>query len=199
MGGPWWQAWLVPERPGLRQFLLAAGALLLPTPALLLGPEWMLPAMVATITIGGGLGIGWSLTVGPTWLRRAPASAVGVLAIALACLAHLHLMPYWNLVLRAQGVRGEVAAWHAAGADPLNEPTYDCGPYRSLLQISHHGNTVVAHTPEPLQRWTPFGWQGHWYLLIRVRDGVTTARTLPSAEAMDRALTADGDGAVDDR
>ncbi len=188
MAGPWWQEWLIPGRPGLRQFLLAAGALLLPTPALLLGPEWMLPAMVSTITIGGGLGIGWALTVGPAWLRRAPASAVGVFALALACLAHLQLMPYWNLVLRAQALRSDFSAWLAAGGDRQNEPTYDCGPYRSLLQIERAGAAVTAHTPEPLHRWTPFGWRGHWYLLLRVRDGVTTARTFPTAEALDRAL-----------
>ena len=188
---PWWQAWLLPARPGLRQFALAAAALLLPAPALLAGPDWMLPAMACAVTLGGGLGLGWALTVGRHWLARAPASAAGVLLVSFACLAHLQLMPYWNLVLRARAVREDLR-WALVSppvdAGRLEEPTYDCGPYRSTLEVRRLGGEVMAHTPEPLQRWSPFGWRGSWFLLLRGDGDDLAMETSLTAEGLEKAL-----------
>jgi hypothetical protein len=189
MTDPWWRRWFLPERPGLRQFALAAAALLAPAPALLAGPDWMLPTMVIAVAIGGGLGIGWALTVGREWFANAPASAAGVLAIAFACLAHLELMPYWNLVLRTRALREDLGWWLAHHAERhLDEPTYDCGPWRATLDVREGAGGIYAYTPEPLLRWSPFGWRGQWFVLLRPHGEEIAIETFFTADALQQAL-----------
>ena len=72
-----WQAWILPERPGLRQFALGAFALILPVPALIFGEDSVIPAMVAAVTLGVGLGLGWAIVYGRAWFERSPVSAIG--------------------------------------------------------------------------------------------------------------------------
>jgi len=175
---PGWQKWLLPEVPGLRQFAIGAVAFLLPLPALLLGPEQVIPAMAVGITLGVGLGLGWAVLYARTWFRRAPISALGVFAITFGGLLHVAVMPRWELLLRIQDASRQLDYYQLGreaglAADP---PRYRRGEDEQRFAVvpDATGRAVAAYTPLPLRRWTPFGWRDNCWLLLRANGAVET-------------------------
>lgn len=176
MADPWWQRWFLPERPGVRQFALGAAAMLLPVPAVLLGPYQVIPAMAVGITVGVGLGLGWLVLFAVPWLRRAPIAALGVFAVCFGCLIHVEVLPRWEMLLRLQATKGEMQRWgieHEAGL-PTPLPDYRRGEDRPRCAAGRPGTSVIAYTPMPLQRWSPFGWRDNAYLVLRAKGEVVT-------------------------
>jgi hypothetical protein len=192
---PAWQRWLLADHPRLSHFMVGAGALLLPVAARALGPGWILPAMAVAAVVGGGLGIGWTLTRGWPWLRRKPVIAIGVLVMALACLGHLTVMPRWEVMLRAHQAITDAGRWLETPADQRSTlpPTYDSGERgERFVAVADPGgapHAVLLYTPQALTRWTPFGRQDSCYVVLR-RDG--EARVLRSRSDLDAALAARG-------
>jgi len=175
---PGWQKWLLPEQPGLRQFAIGALAILLPLPALLFGPERVIPAMAVGITLGVGLGLGWAVLYGRTWFARAPISALGVFAITFGCLLHVAVMPRWELLLRLKLARQQLA-WYQLGREAgsvVEPPRYQRGEDEQRFAVvpGAKGREVAAYTPLPLRRWSPFGWSGNCWLLLRADGEIET-------------------------
>lgn len=175
---PWWQRWLVPDRPGLRPFLLAAFALVLPLPAVFLGAEWVLYAMAAGVVIGCGLGLGWALLYLPTWFARAPLAAAAVLLTCAGSVLHVVVMPRWDLVLRLRHAKQELERYRLAREAGVagEAPTYlrgggETARFASALVA---GGRAVAWTPLPLRRWTPRGWVDDCWLVLRAGNEVET-------------------------
>jgi hypothetical protein len=187
-----WQLWLLPPRPGYTHFLLVAACLVLPVAAMGLGSDRIIPAMAVSAVVGGGLGVGWLLACGKSWLRQAPVTSLCVLIIGLGCLGHLYIMPRWEVMLRVQAAREDLRFYleglRVGRAMPV--PTYDAGPSRQrfrLLDPGAVGSAVIAYTPEPLQRWTPFGTRDSCYVVLR---GDGEVRMVRDRAELDRALAA---------
>jgi len=185
-----WQAWIVPDRPGLRQFALGAVALLLPVPALALGPELLIPAMAVAVVLGVGLGLGWALVYGRDWLVQAPLTAVGIFAMTLGCTLHLILLPRIDVLLRVRSARQEVASWlrqAPADAPASAAPRYASGEGpRTFVLVSSGPRQGAAYTDAPFRSWTPFGYRDSCWLLVR-REG--TATVFGSRAELDQVLT----------
>lgn len=179
MGDPWWQRWLLPERPGVRQFALGALALLLPVPAVLLGPDQVMPAMAAGITMGVGLGLGWLVLFASPWLRAAPIAALGVFAVCFGCLFHVAVLPRWELLLRVQSTKRSLERWglERAAGSLAPPPSYRRGEDRPLCIAGPPGSGVIVYTPMPLQRWSLFGWKDNASLALRGTGEVVTVWT----------------------
>ena len=175
---PAWQKWLLPEVPGLRQFAIGAVAILLPLPAVLFGPEQVIPAMAAGITLGVGLGLGWALLYARSWFRRAPISAMGVFAITFGCLLHVAVMPRWELLLRLKDARQQLGYFQLLrAANTTSEPPrYQRGQdeQRFAVVLGASGRAVVLYTPLPLRRWSLFGWRDNCWLILRANGEVET-------------------------
>lgn len=155
---PWWQLWLVPDRPGIRQFILVALALAAPLPAVMIGPDWVLPALAGGIILGLGLGVGWGVLYARVWLRAAPVTTVVIFALAALCLLHVEVLPRWEFLLRLQQTRQEFTSYavEAANAPDTPPPRYARGPDHVIAARGEHG--VLAWTHVPLRRWSPWGW-----------------------------------------
>ena len=189
---PAWQAWLLPERPGMSHFLLGALCLVLPVAAIGLGPQWILPAMGVAATLGGGTGIGWTLACAPRWLRRSPVTGMCVLAMSLGCLLHLYLMPRLELWLRWAPTVDEVRAYLRTikGGDIAPPPRYDAGLSRPALRLVEHppAHGVVLYTPEAIQRWTLLGYRDSVYLVFYDDGRSDWVKVLQDADMLHAAL-----------
>ncbi len=190
--GSSWQRWLLPDRPGLRQALLGIVALLLPLLCIGGGVRWYVPALIASLTIGCGLALAWTALTGWQWLRLAPATTLCVLGLHGACLINLELLPRWEVLLRAQAAKRDLAFWwqHRADTPALPMPTYDTG--RAALafnEVADPASRIVAYTPVALQRWSILGErESCWVALTRdgngelLRTREELAALLPAAE-----------------
>jgi len=189
---PPWQAWLLPERPGMTQFMFGALCLVLPVAAIGIGTQWILPAMGVAATLGGGVGIGWALACAPRWLRIAPVTGLCVLAMALGCLLHLYLMPRLEVWLRWAATVDEVRVYLRTikGGDIASLPSYDAGLSRPRLhQVEHppaHG--VVLYTKEAFQRWTLSGYRDSCYLVFYDDGRSDWVKVLQDADMLHAAL-----------
>jgi len=165
MAESWWQLWLVPDRPGIRQFVLVALALAAPLPAVMIGPDWVLPALAGGIILGLGLGVGWSVLYARQWLRAAPVTTVVVFALAALCLLHVEILPRWELLLRLQQARQEFTSYAvvAASAPETPPPRYARGPDQVIAARGENGILVWTHVP--LRRWSPWGWLDRAWLV----------------------------------
>ncbi len=187
---PAWMRWLLPERPGLPQFLVGAICLMLPAAAVMVGPDWIIPAMAVSATIGGGLGIGWSLACGRGWLRRAAVTSLAVLGVTLLCLGHLALMPRIEVLLRGHAVLGRLSYWSDAHRDGRAvDDEYDTGRGRERFSAVAHPApgpwSVVAYTPVPLRRWTLFGYVDSCYIVL---SAAGEGMIIPFSEGLDQVL-----------
>jgi hypothetical protein len=184
---PWWQHWLLPVRPGMTQFLTGAICLVLPVAARSLGPEWMLMAMAIAATVGGGLGVGWLLANGLTWLRVAPVTSIAVFAMALGCLGHLYLMPRWEVVLRAtQAFENAALYLHMQRTGhSVALPVYDAGPLLEKFRLVEPNvpGGVILYTPDPLQRWSLTGYHDSCYLVVNDAGTFQMLATLDQLKA----------------
>ena len=175
---PGWQKWLLPEVPGLRQFAIGALAILMPLPAVLFGPEQVIPAMAVAITLGVGLGLGWALLYARSWLRRAPISALGVFAITFGSLLHVAVMPRWELLLRLKDARQQLDYYQLGreAGTTREPPRYQRGEDEQRFAVvpGASGRAVAAYTPLPLRRWSPFGWRDNCWLLLRANGEIET-------------------------
>lgn len=169
---PWWQRWLVPDRPGIRQFALVAVALGAPLPAVMIGPEWVMPALAGGIILGLGLGVGWGALYARTWLRAAPVTTLTIFACALLCLLHVEVLPRWDLLLRLRQAQADFAryATEVASIPDTPLPIYVRGP--DQVRAAAGDARVAAWTHVPLRRWSPFGWQDRVWL-VQPRQGDT--------------------------
>lgn len=172
MAEPWWQRWLVPDRPGIRQFVLMALALIAPLPAVMIGPDWVVPALAVGITLGLGLGLGWGVLYARTWFRAAPVTTLVIFACSALCLLHVEVIPRWDLLLRLQHGRHEFRrfAIEVASIPTTPLPIYMRGPDQVRAVRGEHDIVVWTHVP--LRRWTPFGWKERAWLVQPV-DGDT--------------------------
>lgn len=191
MADSWWQSWLVPDRPGLRQFVIVAFALLAPVPAVLLGPEMVLPALAAGLTVGLGFGIGWAFLYGGTWFRQSPLNTIAIFACAAACLLHLEVLPRWDVILRVGPARDEFTRFTVDYATNQGTPLphYQRGPEQ---QRAEPGPTerVLIWTALPLRRWTLTGWQDRVWIVAPKKGEVVIIWNRQDLEAyLDRAPT----------
>jgi hypothetical protein len=188
---PAWQRWLLPDRPGMPHFLFGAVFLVLPAAARGLGTAAIIPAMAVAAILGGGLGLGWLLACGVRWLRAAPVTSLCVFAMSLGCLGHLYIMPRWEVMLRAHAAAQDAERYLMAvrGGAEAAVPTYDAGPNHPRFRLVERpaDDGVALYTPEPLQRWTPFGYRDSCWLAVR-RDG--SAKMLKTAELLRAELDA---------
>jgi hypothetical protein len=166
------ERWLLPERPGMRQFIIALFALLLPIASLLRSEGTNVTALVASITIGCGLGIAWMWLAGWQWLKVAPVNAVCVFLTCFASLANLELMPRWDVALRAREALNDLQfyARERGQGHQVELRDYDTGPAKARFREINRrddGRLLTAYTGDPIQRWTPFGFRPSCYVLIR--------------------------------
>ncbi len=167
-----WQLWIVPDRPGLRQLLLAIIAVITPIPVAFAGAHWWLPALVGSVTLGVGLGLVWLLVCGWTWLRRAPMSGAAVLVLAFGSAINLDLLPRVEVLMRAQAAARDADWWwnQTKVGVTLDPPVYDAGDRLLPFTLPATG-AVVAYTAEPLRRWSWRGPRDSAYVILH-RDGV---------------------------
>ena len=167
---PWWQRWFVPERPGLRQFLLVMVGFLAPLPAVLAGPDRVVPALALGIIIGVGLGLGWALLFLRTWFHQAPASTLAIFACSLACLLHAEILPRWELLLRVRTTRDHLIRYQVEVSHDRQAslPYYSLGPGEAQAQPGR--GDLLVWTAMALRRWTPAGWRERAWVLVS-RDG----------------------------
>jgi hypothetical protein len=159
--------WLLPDRPGLRQFWLMAQAFTLPLCGLA-GPPQLLPWLIIyAVTTGFGLALAWFVVAGRQWLVARPVTAGLIFLAGLANLAHLDLLPRFEVSLRASAAARDLAAWSRQPGDAL--PEYDAG--RTRQTFARGSGEVLAWTAQPLQRWTPIGWRDSCRMYLRT-EGV---------------------------
>ncbi|MBA2482798.1 MAG: hypothetical protein H0V44_19205 [Planctomycetes bacterium] len=169
------ERWLLPERPGMRQFLIALAALLLPIASLLHSEGTHVASLVASITIGCGLGIAWMALTGWQWLKLAPVNSVCVFLTCFGSLGNLELMPRWDVALRAREALSDLQFYaRERGQGRTAElRDYDTGPakarFREITRPAD-GRLITAFTGDPIQRWSPFGFKPSCYVMIRA-DG----------------------------
>src|SRR3954469_9324378 len=129
--------WLMPEQPGMRQFLIAVVAWLLPLAFLHTSEGSNVNALAVSITVGCGVGIAWSVSTGARWLRAAPVSAVIVLLACFASAANLELVPRWDTLVLAQRAKSAMEFYvddrlSGRRSDP---PTYGTGVGRVACAV----------------------------------------------------------------
>lgn len=171
---PFLQRWLLPERPGLRQFSLALLAFLLPLAGVPSGREGLALLLALSLTFGAGLALAWLLLRARPWFALRPGMAVVVLLMGFASLLNLDLLPRWETALRAAALARALEGWSASPADPL--PEYHTGE-RYAACVSGP-EPWAASTPVPLRRWTPWGWRDACLLRLR-RDGTVELHRVP--------------------
>lgn len=165
-----WERWLLPDRPGLRQFLLAALALLLPL-------VWLQPvegtdprALIASVAIGCGLGLGWSIACGWRWLRAAPLSSLMVLLTCFASLVNLSLVPRWDALVRVRRAKESADFYlqrRTIDGVATAPPTYATGDgEHPFLVDERHGRLACLYTDTPILRWSVRGLVPACYLLV---------------------------------
>ncbi len=163
---------LLPERPGLGWFVIGMALLVLPWPFVFSGPALFVPMLIGSVTLGAGLGISWVVLCLRDWLRRVPFNGLAVIAIHLATLANLELVPRLETSLRAQQAGLDASAWWRSPADPL--PSYRVGEgsehFVRAVAPGPEADAVVAYTPVALRRWTPFGMRDGCWVIVR-RNG----------------------------
>jgi hypothetical protein len=172
--------WLMPERPGLRQFLIAVVAWLLPLAFLHTDEGSNANALAVSITVGCGLGIAWSVSTGARWLRAAPVSAAIVLLACFASAANVELVPRWDTLVLAQRAKSAMEFYvndRLAGRHP-EAPTYSTclGRAACAVDADASGKLRYLWTPEPIQRWSPVGFRPSCYVLVRADGGAEIAR-----------------------
>jgi len=172
MADPWWQSWLVPDRPGIRQFALVAVALGAPLPAVMIGPEWVMPALAGGVILGLGLGVGWGVLYARAWLRAAPVTTLTIFACALLCLLHVEVLPRWDLLLRLRQAQADFTryATEVASIPDTPLPIYVRGP--DQVRAAAGDARIAAWTHVPFRRWSPLGWQDRIWL-VQPRQGET--------------------------
>jgi len=190
---PAWQRLLLPDRPGLPQFLLGLIALLLPLVGLHDRRGIDPFALVLSVSLGCALGVSWLWLLGRTWMKHAPVNALCVYAMCFASLIHLDVMPRWDALVRAQSAMDYLENYLAdrnAGR-PVDLRPYDTGngQARFTIRTGADGRPVLLYTPEsdPIMRWTPIGWRPGCYVVVK-SDG--TGQVLRNSEALDAALAA---------
>jgi hypothetical protein len=184
-----YERWLMPDQPGLRQFLLAIIAWLLPLMCLHSSEGTDPRVLILSIGIGCGLGLAWTLTTGWRWLRQAPMSTLVVLLACFAAASNLELMPRWDALLCARRAQSALAFYLQAGpgVDHAGPPPYatGIGEGRSQVVSDAQGRVLGAYTRDPIMRWSPMGFRPGCYVLVR-SDG--TAMLLRDAAALEGAL-----------
>jgi hypothetical protein len=189
MWRPAYDRWLMPERPGSRQFLIALAAWTLPLLCLHSNEGSNAEALMVSITVGCGLGLAWTVATGWRWLRAAPVSAVVVLLACFASAANLELMPRWDTLVRARRAMSTLEAYvqERAAGRVADRPSYETGSGRALCteRDDATGHLLYAWTPEPILRWTPFGFRPSCYVVVRadlsgvvVKNGAELERSL---------------------
>ncbi len=188
-----WQRLLLPERPGLPQFLLGLCALLLPLVGLHDRHGIDPLALVLSVSLGCALGASWLVLLGRTWMRLAPVNAVCVYAMCFASLVHLDVMPRWDALVRAQSAMDLLQAYVAdrAAGHAVELRPYDTGngQARFTVRTDAAGRPTLLYTPpsDPIMRWTPIGWRPGCFVVVK-SDG--SGQVLRNAEALDAALAA---------
>jgi len=163
--------WLLPDRPGLRQFWLMALAFTLPVCGLAAPPHLLPWLIVYAVTTGFGLALAWFVVTGKRWLRERPVTATLIFLAGFANLAHLDLLPRFEVSLRASSAARDLAAWSHQPGDRL--PDYNAGRSRQVF-VPGSGE-IIAWTAQPLQRWTPIGWKDSCRVYLRA-SGVTVEK-----------------------
>ncbi len=182
------ERWLLPERPGMRQFVIVLGALLLPIACLMSSEAISVPALVISITIGCGLGIAWTALTGWQWLKRAPVNSLCVFVTAFGSLANLELMPRWEVAVRARNTLGYLQHYAQTRSEgrTIELSDYDTGPVKARFrQVDREdGKLLAVYTASPLQRWTPFGFRPGCYVLVRGDGTWQVVKTEKELEAV---------------
>jgi hypothetical protein len=171
-----WERWLLPDRPGSRQFVIALGAWLLPL-IFLRSDEGTDPrVLIISLAIGCGLGLGWSAAAGWRWLRQAPCTTLMVLAACFASAANLELVPRWDALVRAHHAADSGAFYiQRRTADGSAEvPRYATGLDRRPFIIDQDagGRLRCLYTGEPILRWSVAGWHPACFVVV-LADGTS--------------------------
>ncbi len=165
-----YERWLMPERPGMRQFLIAVVAWLSPLAFLSAASGDNPRALIASVVVGCGLGLGWCLATGWRWLQAAPVSTVVVLATCFASASNLEMVPRWDAAVLAH--RAITAALFYIEARTIDgsapAPSYSTGEGTSLFTVREDaaGRLVCLFTSEPIRRWSVRGWRDACYVLV---------------------------------
>ena len=173
--------WLLPDRPGLRQFWLMALAFTLPLCGLAAPPRFLPWLIVYAVTTGFGLALAWFVVSGRRWLCERPVTATLIFLSGLASLAHLDLLPRFEVSLRAGAAARDLTAWSLQSGGRL--PDYDAGRSRQTFVLGT--GEVIAWTAQPLQRWTPIGWRDSCRVYLRAngvkveKAGIDPQQSLP--------------------
>lgn len=167
--------WVLPERPDLIAGARGGALLLLPTACIFQGPDVFIPALVLSVGIGVGSALAWTILAGWRWLMTAPVSGILVIALHLGTAVNLWLVPRLDATVRAHELTQDASAWWVAGA-PGDPPGYAVGD-GGRVQWRREGEALV--TPEPILRWTPFGWKPACWLRVGRSGAVTVSRIPP--------------------
>ncbi len=171
-----WERWLLPDRPGSRQFIIAVVAWLLPL-AFLHTSEGTDPrALIASVVIGCGLGLGWLAAAGWRWLRTAPVTTCIVLLTCFASAANLELVPRWDALVRARHAAdaGEFYLQQRTLGGSAELPTYGTGIGRRSFSLDQDGagGMRCLYTSEPIMRWSVRGWRPACFVVV-LKDGTS--------------------------
>lgn len=188
---PAWQRLLLPEHPGLPQFLFGLIALLLPMLGLHNEHGIDPRQLVLSVSIGCALGVSWTWLLGRAWWRKAPINTVCVLAMCFGTLVNLDVMPRWDALVRAQVamdfLRSYVADRAAGREVPMRAYDTGDGQARFVVRTGADGRLLAIYTPEsdPIMRWTPIGWRPGCFVVMR---GDGNGQVLRNPEALNDAL-----------
>jgi len=187
-----YERWLMPDRPGLRQFLLVLVVWLLPLLCLRSSDGTDPHVLAWSVGLGAGLGLAWALTTGGRWIQRAPLSTVVVFLCCAAAAYNIALMPRWDALLRA--LRAEEALNVFLEQDPQHQapPPYATGQGsgQAALIVDARHTVLGAYTRDPILRWTPLGFRPACYVVVRVSGQPTVVRTPGDLAQLLTAITA---------
>jgi hypothetical protein len=184
-----WERWLLPDRPGSRQFVIALVALLLPLPFLRANEGTDPWVLMVSLVCGCGLGAGWLLAAGWRWLRLSPATTVMVLLTCFASAGNLELIPRWDALVRAHHAADSGAFYlQQRAADGAAEvPRYATGLDRRPFTLDQdaNGRLRCLYTGEPILRWSVRGWHPACFVVV-LADG--TSLLVRTHEELERAI-----------